>query len=164
MICSLWIPDNEIKVHNPSSPMFNNKRPNNNSSCYSVTMVCGHNINWSCQKHVPVAMVLAFNLHHRAVTKLITIPLAQSVSRHFTSQLRAVLLTSRTPRTCQTFLSSRMTLYRNTAFSVNAQTVPLIGSCVMFTSLPNDYTNNKEFLLSVSCNDNFQVRHPHCTQ
>jgi hypothetical protein len=40
--------------------------------------------------------------------------------------------------TCQTFLSSWETLYRNTAFSVNAQTVPLKGSCVMFTSFPND--------------------------
>jgi hypothetical protein len=57
-----------------------------------------------------------------------------------------------------------MTLYRNTAFSVNAQTVPLIGSCVMFTSFPNDYRNNKEFLLRLSSNDNFQEKHHHRVQ
>jgi len=83
MFCSLWIPDNEIKVHNPSNPMFNNQGPNNNSSCYSVTMVCCHNTNWSCQKHVPVAMVLAFSHPSPGSNRLITISLAQCFMPHY---------------------------------------------------------------------------------
>lgn len=38
--------------------------------------------------------------------------------------------------TCQTFLSSLVTLYLKTALSLYAQIVPFIGSFVMLTNFP----------------------------